>query len=805
MKKVSRQIESNYQFTRFLHLALSISILSSTCLPAMAVLSAPPSTSKSKTEAEKKEKEKAETETKTEAKAQSDSKPAEAKEEKNEPESTKASESKKSEQTSQEEKSTNEGDKKEDAPKLEIVAPVLDKPSKEELEKLKKEDSETPAKEKSTEESNEVEPSPEKKSEPASKSDKDSDFGYDEESLGKTKNKNSKEDISSGKSEAEPEAEPQTLEVEQSFQTEESTPASDTGDSEVSSESENSDTETASEPVEEEVTKPKHIAEADQYLLKNQFERAEKAYRLLLEEDENGDAYAGLAVALAKQENAKKVVEAEEILKKGKEDFPDNPNMMAAAGFVAFKHSKNVASPSKRDRYVEASEQLCGMAISSNPEIVIAQQTLGMVKLFQDEAEEAIPPFKVCYELTEDETNATLLAKALLRVNPKDRQAKSLIEEALEINPEYSPAVLQKAVYLTNTGKHEEAFTELHSIPRPERESEWYQVQGDIYKKQGDGNSSVNSWKESMRRNPRSPDPYKRLAEHYTMRGDGELAIAEMHSALEILPNDINMRQKLAELALRMDKLEVAEQEFRTILAVKPDDPSAVLGLARVFFRKARREGQYPQGWIELKNKLQDVIMKQSMTVTGHRYKAKADNFREKIQLTEAEKALTQKQFRDARRLFGEIINKHQDEPFQLLTLAEQAYNDGDLKSAELAYSYAREIPEVAPRAEQGISKIISQKKEAKRQIKLGDATEKKLPDVAEDHYKQALIADPQDANAFYNLFFLYVKERKDQLEKAIDYGNGFLEASEDTDGRRQQVEKILFKVKDRLRKQRSK
>ncbi|MEZ4542973.1 MAG: hypothetical protein R3C24_03620 [Cyanobacteriota/Melainabacteria group bacterium] len=31
--------------------------------------------------------------------------------------------------------------------------------------------------------------------------------------------------------------------------------------------------------------------------------------------------------------------------------------------------------------------------------------------------------------------------------------------------------------------KHEEAFTELHSISREDRESEWYKVQGDIYRK----------------------------------------------------------------------------------------------------------------------------------------------------------------------------------------------------------------------------------------------------------------------------------------------------------------------------------
>ena len=615
--------------------------------------------------------------------------------------------------------------------------------------------------------------------------------------VSETKQEQEQEQAPKPVQQAEPEAEAET-EAEPESQTE--------SDSEPVSKPE---TEAEAEPVEQPiksdpgVKKPEHISEADMLLLKNKLVEAEKAYRALLEDDENGDAYAGLAVALAKQKNPKKVIEAEGILRKCKDEFRENPNMMAAAGLVAFEHSKTVASPSKRDLYLDAAENLCEKAIETNEEIVIAQQTLGLVKMSKDEADGAIEPFKKCYQLAQDKVNGTYLAQAMLRVNPKSKKAAALVEEVLELDPEYSPIKLQKAIVLTNSGKHEEAFTELHSISREDRESEWYKVQGDIYRKQGDGNSAVASWKESIRREPRNADPYKSLAEHYTMRGDGELAISEMHSALEILPNDIPMRQKLAELALRLDKLEVAEQEFRTILSVKQNDPSALLGLARVFFRKARREGQYPQEWVQLKEKLQDVI--EQRNVTGTMVQKDAASLQEKVDLAEAEKALTQKQFRDAGRYFRKVIDKHKEDAFQLLTLAEQAFNDGDLKTAELAYSYAREIPEVAPRAEQGISKITSQRKEAERQVKLGDATEKKLPDVAEDHYKQSLIADPQGADAYYNLFFLYLKEKKDSIEPTIEYGENFLEASEDSDNRRQQVEKLLFKLKERLRKENSK
>lgn len=554
-------------------------------------------------------------------------------------------------------------------------------------------------------------------------------------------------------------------------------------------------------PKKKKFKKPDHISEADRLLLENKFEEAEEAYRALVSDDETGDAYAGLAVALAKQKWPKKVLEAERIVRKGNEEFPENPNMLAAAGFVALEHSRTVSSPAKRDLYIEAAEKLSKRALKDNPEIAIAQQTLGLAKMAQDDPEGAIKPFRSAARIAEDPVNLTLWAEALLRVNPKDTKADEIIEEVLSQDPEYNPARLQKAIILTNKGKHEEAFTELHSIPRDERDSDWQNVQGDIFRKQGDGASALASWKEANRLNPRNPEPYKRMGEYYAVRGDGELAISEWHNALEILPNDMKMRSQMAELALRLDKLEVAEQEYRTVLNVKPDDPKALLGLSRVYFRKARREGgQYPPDFQTLMNQLENVLAEQS--VKGEVVKG-AGNLRENIQLSEAEKALTQKRFREADNLFNQVLEKHREDPYNLLTLAEQAYNDGALKTAERAYAYAREIPEVAPRAEQGISKIIAQRTEANRHTKLGDATWK-LPEVAMDHYKQALVHDPQHPPAYYGLFSLMCK-KKDDPEKAMDYGNCFLEASDDADPLRKEVEENLSKLKKRVDKENSK
>lgn len=541
------------------------------------------------------------------------------------------------------------------------------------------------------------------------------------------------------------------------------------------------------------------LTEADELMLKGKYEAAEDAYRGLIPEDQEGDAYAGLAVALAKQNWPKKVLEAEKIMKKGKEQFAENPNMIAAGAYVSYIHSKSVASPAKRDLYLEAAENLSKRAIKDSPDTVIALQTLGLVKLAQDDPEAAVPPLKKAARMAEDAYTNTLLAEAMLKVDPHDEDAKALIDEALGMDSKYHPARLQKASYLTAKGKHEEAFTELHTIPKDQRGADWQRIQGDIYKAQGDGPSALASWKEANRLDPRSPEPYKNLARHYAARGDGELAIAEYHNALEILPNDLNLRRDLAELALRQDKLEVAETEYRTILSVKESDPAALLGLSRVYFRKARKDGQYPSDWADLMNKVTQIVTEQN--VAGQVIKKGVKKLTDNIQLSEAEKALSEQppRFREARQLFSQVITTHREEPYELLTLGDQAYNDGDLKSAEEAFGYAKEINEVAPRAEQGISKIVNQRNEAKRHTELANATWK-LPEIAIDHYRQALIADPQHPDAYYGLYKLYFRLKKDD-KKAIDYAHTYLEASDDNDPLRKEVEDDLSRMNKRLQK----
>ena len=197
-------------------------------------------------------------------------------------------------------------------------------------------------------------------------------------------------------------------------------------------------------------------------------------------------------------------------------------------------------------------------------------------------------------------------------------------------------------------------------------------------------------------------------------------------------------------------------------------------------------------------DRLQTVVTEQS--VQGQVVKAGAKSLQESIELSEAEKSLAENHFREGREHFTTVINNHKNDALDLLNLGEQAFYDGDLASAEQAFKLAKEIPDAAPRADQWLSKIAGLRNEAARQTELGNATSKMVP-VAIDHFKQALIADSQCAAAYYGLYSIYSRGFKPDVDKAIHYANLFLEAADETNPLRAEVQKNLEKLKKRVGK----
>lgn len=404
------------------------------------------------------------------------------------------------------------------------------------------------------------------------------------------------------------------------------------------------------------------------------------------------DALAQQAIELAKSNKPEEILKAEKLLKSARIVEPESPLVLAAAAYTAFQHSKLVASPAKRDLYLEAAESLAKKAIAQDSKIEIAQRSLGLVKLAQDQAQEAVEPLRQAVSLDASEVNLTLLAQALLEINPSNKEAGELVSKALAVNFDYNPAHVQQAIIFNAAGKTKEAASELNSVPQSARTSQWYVVQGQVLARQGGEQAALHAWMRASAEDPRNPAPYRLKAEHYAKKGNYELSLAEYHTGLETIPNDFALRQKLAELALAHNNFDMAEAEFKTILTSRPKDPKANLGLAQVGFRKYGKDGPFPADFQFFLERLQyivgETILPKNLSVQKSRTV----------------------QFRDGYSKFVEAIEKHKGHPMDLITLGEQCLFEKQFVDAEKAFTYALAYPETHKRAQDGLDKIEIEK-----------------------------------------------------------------------------------------------
>jgi len=101
---------------------------------------------------------------------------------------------------------------------------------------------------------------------------------------------------------------------------------------------------------------------------------AEAFYRPLLSDDTEGDAYAGLAIALCRQN---KIPEARKVIGEARDKgFFDNPKVLAAAGFVSEADAQKSESRARKDLYDEAALMLCQRALKIDPTNEVALETI---------------------------------------------------------------------------------------------------------------------------------------------------------------------------------------------------------------------------------------------------------------------------------------------------------------------------------------------------------------------------------------------------------------------------------------------
>jgi tetratricopeptide (TPR) repeat protein len=299
------------------------------------------------------------------------------------------------------------------------------------------------------------------------------------------------------------------------------------------------------------------LSEADQLLLNGNYTMAAAAYRNLIGHDNSGAAYAGLIIAMAKQDA---IVEALNTVRQAKERFPGNANVLAAAAFVCFVSANDNKNPVKRDLYFEATKQLSERALRSSPDSIVANQALGVISLERNNPKEAIALFRRSVAFQKTPESLVLLAQSLIKINPGDREAAALINEALSLNQSYYPALLERAIILLTHGKSRQALAELNKIPNTEREARWSIVAGDIYGKLGEDIAALDSWRNAVHLDPYLPESYYHKADYYASHGKENLAVQELIHGLEVLPSNVDLKDHLLNIARRSHNLKLRKE-----------------------------------------------------------------------------------------------------------------------------------------------------------------------------------------------------------------------------------------------------
>lgn len=162
-------------------------------------------------------------------------------------------------------------------------------------------------------------------------------------------------------------------------------------------------------------------------------QQSDEVCRQIFAEDTSGKKISQAILDTIKINNSQNILKAERLAKSARKLVPDSPDLLAACAYLAYQHSKIVASPAKRDLYLEAAESLAKKSIDTDEKQELAYRTLGLVNLAQDEAQKAIQPLRRACELVDNHFNLALLSQALLEVNPRDAEAKKLLDRVMDI------------------------------------------------------------------------------------------------------------------------------------------------------------------------------------------------------------------------------------------------------------------------------------------------------------------------------------------------------------------------------------
>lgn len=160
-------------------------------------------------------------------------------------------------------------------------------------------------------------------------------------------------------------------------------------------------------------------------------------------------------------------------------------------------------------------------------------------------------------------------------------------ERALEINPRYVEALINRAITLHELGRYEEARVSFEMASEADLEegvgrypsvlatqlAYGHAQLAQLYREAGAAEETVEQLRRAVDLRPRFADIRNQLARALIDSGDPRAAIEELRQILDVNPNFLSARINLGLAWYRSGDQEEARREWERCLAQRPDDP----------------------------------------------------------------------------------------------------------------------------------------------------------------------------------------------------------------------------------------
>ncbi len=253
----------------------------------------------------------------------------------------------------------------------------------------------------------------------------------------------------------------------------------------------------------------------------------------------------------------------------------------------------------------DEAEQTIKRALSIDPQHVLANRMLAMLYMATKRADQAEQPLKALAEILNTPAARLQLADYYLQVGRKDEATRLLTELASDSNsfadaelrlatidyksgsiteghkrldalmtraPQYVPAIVAKAQWLTTENKLDEALERAKAAVAVDADSPEAQFAlGVVHQRRRETAEAIKAFSEVLRLNPRAAAAQVELSKLNLASGDREAALKHAEAAKQADPVNAAARVALVRSLLSSGDFERAEAEVKVLTAGMPD------------------------------------------------------------------------------------------------------------------------------------------------------------------------------------------------------------------------------------------